>query len=233
MIITFPPKRPSRSSTSESGISGRSSPREESGGFHKSSITRLLACLATALAVTAGLFVVQAPAASAAGITTDLGITSGGDVVAGGGKAFIAGDDQLLVVNANGTPNATIAGLSGALSLAIAPDDARLYAALRDSNEVAEIDTATLNIVRLISLAEYPCPTNLALSGRRLWVGYGCDGWDSGVVRLDLSGRTPRLTKVATTSSSPKERFSSAGRLSRSQHDRDARVFLMMWRSSW
>ncbi|WP_328854152.1 hypothetical protein OHB01_27265 [Microbispora hainanensis] len=99
MIITFPPKRPSRSSTSESGISGRSSPREESGGFHKSSITRLLACLATALAVTAGLFVVQAPAASAAGITTDLGITSGGDVVAGGGKAFIAGDDQLLVVN--------------------------------------------------------------------------------------------------------------------------------------
>ncbi|MFF4128945.1 YncE family protein [Microbispora rosea] len=205
MIITFPRKRPSRSSTSESGIPGRSSPREESGGFHKSSITRLLACLATTLAVTAGLFVVHAPAASAADITTDLGITSGGDVVAGGGKAFIAGGDRILVVNANGTPNATIAGLSGALGLAIAPNGTRLYAALRDSNEVAVIDTASLEIIRLISLAEYPCPTNLALSGTRLFVGYGCDQWDGGVVRIDTSfGHASRLTPVASTYASPK-----------------------------
>ncbi|MEU7890599.1 YncE family protein [Microbispora bryophytorum] len=205
MIITFPRKRPSRSSTSESGIPGRSSPREESGGFHKSSITRLLACLATTLAVTAGLFVVHAPAASAADITTDLGITSGGDVVAGGGKAFIAGGDRILVVNANGTPNATIAGLSGALGLAIAPNGTRLYAALRDSNEVAVIDTASLEIIRLISLAEYPCPTNLALSGTRLFVGYGCDQWDGGVVRIDTSfGHASQLTPVASTYASPK-----------------------------
>ncbi|WP_167530320.1 hypothetical protein [Microbispora hainanensis] len=205
MIIAFSRKRPSRSSRSESGSRERSSPREEGGRFHKSSITRLLACLATALAVTAGLFVVQAPAASAADITTDLGITSGGDVVAGGGKAFIAGGDRILVVNANGTPNATIAGLSGALGLAIAPNGTRLYAALRDSNEVAVIDTASLEIIRLISLAEYPCPTNLALSGTRLFVGYGCDQWDGGVVRIDTSfGHGSRPTPVTSTYASPK-----------------------------
>ncbi|MEU6432042.1 hypothetical protein ABZ860_39585 [Microbispora sp. NPDC046973] len=145
-----------------------------------------------------------APAASAADITTDLGITSGGDVVAGGGKAYIAGDDRILVVNANGTRNAAITGLLGALSLAITPDGTRLYTALRDQNEVMELDTATLDTTRLISLAEYPCPTNVALSGRWLWVGYGCDQWDGGVVRLDLLEQTPRPTQVAATYASPK-----------------------------
>ncbi|MEU8061239.1 hypothetical protein [Microbispora bryophytorum] len=204
MIITFPRKRPSRSSTSESGIRERSSPREQSGRFHKSSITRLLACLATALAVTAGLFVVQTPAASAADITTDLGITSGGDVVAGGGRAFIAGDDQLLVVNANGTRNAGVS-LPGIQSLAITPDGTRLYVALRDLNEIMELDTATLDTTREISLAEYPCPTNLALSGRWLWVGYGCDQWDGGVVGLDTSfGHLSRPIQVTATYASPK-----------------------------
>ncbi len=154
--------------------------------------------------MTVGLVVAQTPAASAADITTDLGITSGGDVVAGGGKAFIAGDDRILVVNANGTPNAAITGLSGALSLAISPDGTRLYTALRGSNEVLVLDTASLDTIRLISLAKYPCPTNLALSGRWLWVGYGCDQWDGGVVRLDLSGWTPRPTQVAATYASPK-----------------------------
>ncbi|MFI9576344.1 hypothetical protein ACIG5D_33380 [Microbispora rosea] len=204
MIITFPRKHPSRSCTSESKIQERSSPREESGRFHKPSITRLLACLVTALAVTAGLVVVHTPAASAADITTDLGITGGGDVVAGGGKAFIAGDDQLLVVNANGTFNTAVGGLS-ARSLAITPDGTRLYAALRDPNEIMELDTATLDTTREISLAEYPCPTNLALSGRWLWVGYGCDQWDGGVVGIDLSsGYRSRLIRVAATYASPK-----------------------------
>ncbi|MFI7029964.1 WD40 repeat domain-containing protein [Microbispora rosea] len=204
MIIAFLRKLPSRSSTSESGIHERSSPREQSGRFHKSSITRLLACLATALAVTAGLFVVQTPAASAADITTDLGITGGGDVVAGGGRAFIAGNDQLLVVNANGTFNTAVGGLS-ARSLAITPDGTRLYAALRDPNWIMELDTATLDTTREISLAEYPCPTNLALSGRWLWVGYGCDQWDGGVVGIDLSsGYRSRLIRVAATYASPK-----------------------------
>jgi YVTN family beta-propeller protein len=156
------------------------------------------------LAVTAGLFVVQAPAASAAGITTDLGITSGGDVVAGGGKAFIAGDDQLLVVNANGTRNAGFS-LPGIQGLAITPDGTRLYVALRDLNEIMELDTATLDTTREISLAEYPCPTNLALSGRWLWVGYGCDQWDGGVVGIDMaSGHRSRLIRVAATYASPK-----------------------------
>ncbi len=153
--------------------------------------------------MTAGLVVAQTPAASAADITTDLGITNGGDVVAGGGKAFIAGDDRILVVNANGTPNAAITGLSGALSLAITPDGTRLYAALRGSNEVAEIDTASLDITRLISLAEYPCPTNLSLSGNRLSVGYGCDQWDGGVVSIDTSAPAPEPVQVATAYSSP------------------------------
>ncbi|MEV7808735.1 hypothetical protein AB0O28_37860 [Microbispora sp. NPDC088329] len=208
MINPFPLDHPSRLPISESGEYARPSIRKKRGAFHGSPLARLtrrLAGLTTALALAAGLVTLPAPAASAADITTDLGITSGGDVVAGGGKAFIAGDDQILVVNANGTPNAAVTDLSGALNLAITPDGTRLYAALRGSNEVAEIDTAELTVTRRIDLAEYPCPTNLALSGNHLWVGYGCDQWDGGVVRLDTSsGHRSRPVQVASTYSSPK-----------------------------
>ncbi|WP_432921394.1 YncE family protein [Microbispora sp. CA-135349] len=98
--------------------------------------------------------------------------------MAGGGKVFVAGDDRIVVADADGTLNGAVTGLSGALGLAITPDGTRLYAALRGSNEVAEINAADLTVTRRFNLAEYPCPTNLALSGNHLWVGYGYDYWD-------------------------------------------------------
>ncbi|MFI5490712.1 hypothetical protein [Micromonospora echinaurantiaca] len=147
--------------------------------------------LASTLAVAAGLVATVAPA-SAAGTTALLeGATGVGDVAAGGGHVFVATDQGVVVADTEGTPTSTI-NLPGAAGLALTPDSTRLYAALRNSNEVAEIATDTLAVVRRIALANNPCPSHLALAGTRLWVGYGCGQAYGGVVGLDVSVADPQ-----------------------------------------
>ena len=147
--------------------------------------------LASTLAVAAGLVATVAPA-SAAGTTALLeGVTGVGDVAAGGGKVFVAANERIVVANTVGTPTGAI-NLPSTAGLALTPDGTRLYAALRGSNEVAEIATDTLTVTRRIALADHPCPSHLALAGTRLWVGYGCGQAYGGVVGLDLTVADPQ-----------------------------------------
>ncbi|MFD1547461.1 hypothetical protein [Nonomuraea guangzhouensis] len=150
------------------------------------------AALGGVLTLTAGILIALAPTASAKDSMTDLGVlTYSGDLVVGGDKVAVAAGDRIVVADTTGEIEGAVTGLSGADSLAITPDGARLYAALYGSNEVAEINTATLEITRRIDLADYPCPESLALTGERLWVGYyGC-GTGYGVLGLDLSVAEP------------------------------------------
>jgi YVTN family beta-propeller protein len=163
-------------------------------------LTRRLVALGGALALAAGLVTTLAPAASAADSTTNLGsVGRGGEVAAGGGKVFVAADNRIIVADTRGALTGAITGLSGAVSLAMTPDGTRLYAALIDSNQVAEIDTAALTITRRIDLTAYPCPSNLALSGSRLWVGHGCGtSWSGGAISLDLSATSPEPVRILT-----------------------------------
>ncbi|MCA2187150.1 WD40 repeat domain-containing protein [Nonomuraea cavernae] len=157
-----------------------------------------------ALTVAATLVVAQAPQASAADSTTYLnGATVGGDVAAGAGKVFVAANDRIIVANAGGELTGAITGLSGVVGLAMTPDGTRLYSALSGSMQVAEIDTADLSIIRRIDLAGFPCPSNLALSGDRLWVGYGCRfTWGGGILGLDLTATAPQPIAVGNNTSS-------------------------------
>lgn len=153
------------------------------------------------MVVASGLVTATAPAASAADVTTYLGESPGtGDVVTGDGKIFIAMGGQVLIANPEGTVTGSVADLSGASHLAITPDRTRIYATLLASNEVAEIDTGDLTVTRRIDLSSYPCPMNLALSGTRLWVGYGCEPGAAGVVGLDLSAPAPEPVRLETGS---------------------------------
>ncbi|WP_433347312.1 YncE family protein [Microtetraspora malaysiensis] len=147
-----------------------------------------------------GLVTAFAPPASAADSMTSIGpVGRGGDMVAGGGRVFIAADDRIIVADNRGTLTGTVTGMSGAVSLAVTPDGTRLYAALRDANQVAEIDTAALTVTRRIDLTAYPCPTSLALFGGRLWVGHGCStAWDGGAISLDLSATSPQPVQITT-----------------------------------
>ncbi|MEU8193289.1 hypothetical protein AB0C10_05840 [Microbispora amethystogenes] len=153
-----------------------------------------------------GLLVAQAPAAAADGIVTDLGVAvgRGGDVVARGSKVFVAADDRIVVASLDGQVIDTISGLSGAVALAAPDGGRRVYAALRDSHEVIEIDTATVTITRRIDLTSYPCPSNLAQSHTRLWIGYGCgEAEEGGVVGLVLSETTPTPVRVGPATTQP------------------------------
>ncbi|MEU4704607.1 WD40 repeat domain-containing protein [Nonomuraea dietziae] len=151
----------------------------------------------------AGLLVAQAPAAMAADSLTDLGASlgsdHGADVVTGNDKIFVSANDRIVVADAQGALKGTITDLPSVRGLAITPDGTRLYAALRDSKQVAEIDTGSLAITRRIDLTAYLCPSNLALSGGRLYVGYGCSSQnDGGVVSLDVSATRPEPLQIAT-----------------------------------
>ncbi|NYF38224.1 YncE family protein [Streptosporangium sandarakinum] len=102
-----------------------------------------------------GMLTVAAPAASAADTTTDLGVTFDSytaDLAVGGGRVFVSADDRIIVADTGGN----LTGLSGVRELAMNTDDTRLYAALTGSNEVAEIDTASLPVTRRIDLSAHP-----------------------------------------------------------------------------
>lgn len=154
---------------------------------------RRLVAVGGALVVAVGLVAVTVPAASAADSTTNLdGVTAVGDVTAGGGRVFVAAGDRIVVTDSRGELTDALTDLSGAAGLAMTPDGTRLYAALKDSGRVLEIDTSTLSILRDLDVAPYPCPSNLSLGGSRLWVGYGCGPSDfGGIFSVDLSSPTP------------------------------------------
>ncbi|MET7336029.1 hypothetical protein [Nonomuraea sp. NPDC005650] len=152
------------------------------------------------LAMTAGFATALAPTASATDSITYLdGMAKVGDVAAGGGRVFVSGDNQIVVADPRGTLTGAITSLSGASGLAMTPDGSRLYAALSGAKQVAEIDTATLTVIRRVDLAEYSCPSNLSLLGNRLWVGYGCANQrNGGVLGLDLSATTPEPVRIVS-----------------------------------
>ncbi|MEU3168485.1 hypothetical protein [Streptosporangium sp. NPDC006930] len=138
-------------------------------------MSRRLVAWAGTLLLTAAPLVAQAPTATAAVTVTDLGVAGkGGDVVARSSKVFVAAGDQIVVAPIDGKVIDTIPGLSGAVALASPGVGRKVYAALRDSHEVIEIDTATLAITKRIDLTAHPCPSSLAQEYDRLWIGFGC-----------------------------------------------------------
>jgi YVTN family beta-propeller protein len=159
---------------------------------------RRVAAAVAGVAMVAAAAIGVAASAAADDDTTYLdGVTGVRDLAAGSGRVFVSAVDRVVVADANGAVTDTVTALAGAAGLAISADGNRLYVALRDSGEVAEIDTGTSQVVRKIGLEGHACPTHLALAGSRLWVGYGCAGvWDGGVVTLDVTASSPVIFGV-------------------------------------
>jgi hypothetical protein len=162
---------------------------------------RWAALAAVAALVTATLVAAASPVAAANTETFLDGVAGVGDVAAGDGRVFVAALDRVVVADAAGAVTGAITGLPGAMGLALSADGGRLYVALSDTAEVAEVDTATLEITRRVSIAPHDCPTHLSLAGDRLWVGYGCYGqWSGGVDTFDVSAASPTVTSVVGSS---------------------------------
>ncbi|MCP2354993.1 hypothetical protein HD597_002013 [Nonomuraea thailandensis] len=176
-------------------------------------LTRRLAILCGTVTLVAGLAVSQAPAAMAADSLTPLGhvaVTS--DIAAAAGKVFVALDDRIVVADTQGVVTGNITGLAEVRDLVTNPDGTRLYAALRGSHEVIEINTDDLAILRRIGLGAYQCPSRLAMSGHRLWVSHGCP-WNSsgGALGLDLSVPAPQPSVVPAGNLAQAPRIAAAG----------------------
>ncbi|HZB51737.1 MAG TPA: WD40 repeat domain-containing protein, partial [Mycobacteriales bacterium] len=152
---------------------------------------------ATSLAV--GTAVLAAPAAQAADTVTPLpGVAGVADVATGGGRILVAAVDRLVIADSAGTVTGSLT-LPGAYGIAPIPGTSRAYVSLRDTNQVAEVDVARRRIVRRIDLgATHPCPSEVVLSGGRVWVGYGCGSWGGGVLSVDAAAKTPVPVEVET-----------------------------------
>ncbi|MEU7756698.1 hypothetical protein [Micromonospora sp. NPDC049171] len=137
-----------------------------------------------------------APTAAADSVTRLPDVTAVFDTAAAGGRVFVSATDRVIVADSTGAITDTVRGLAGPRGLAITPGGDRLYVALYDGGAVAEIDTSTGEVVRRIDIGQR-CPQHLALSGSRVWVGYGCErSGAGGALTLDLAAASPTVVSI-------------------------------------
>jgi hypothetical protein len=159
----------------------------------KTTPTTSVKLTATALVLAAGTGL--APAASAAAATgaastTALALSGYSSLVADSvhGHVFVSGTstDPVVVTDFTGAPVATLSSLTGANSLALSADSGILYAALSGTDEIAAVNTATLQEVAVYFTGAGHDPEHLAVAGHDVWFGYGSGG-AAGIGELDPS----------------------------------------------
>ncbi|MFF0150457.1 hypothetical protein [Micromonospora sp. NPDC005203] len=156
-------------------------------------------------ALTVGLLTVaiSTPAQAAPAQTaTPLSLPGVADVVSAGDRVFVSGgysSTEVVVTSATGTVVGTLSGLPGPTDLLLSADRQTLYVALPSANAIAAFNAGSLVESARYDTGAGECPSSLALTGRYLWFGYGCDQWGGNIGRIDL-GRQPAVvsTGVAT-----------------------------------
>lgn len=144
-------------------------------------------------------------AAGTAAITsTALALTGFTSVVADSThhQVFVSGNgttDPVAVTDFTGKPLTTLPSLADASALALAKDDTILYAAISGTDEIAAVNTATLQEVAVYFTGTGHNPVHLAVVGQNVWFSYG-SGWSTGLGVLDPSALTVTTTTVPTQS---------------------------------
>lgn len=157
------------------------------------------------LALVGGLVIVStllnpfSPGAQAAAPTeTVLPLTRGHDVVAARDRVFVSGGPattSVVVTDAAGTVTGVLGELPGPSDLLLSNDQTTLFVALPNANQIVAFDTGSLVESARYSTGTGACPSSLALSGRRLYFGYGCDQWGGNIGLVDLS-RQPAVVRT-------------------------------------
>ncbi|WP_433652699.1 YncE family protein [Micromonospora zamorensis] len=157
-------------------------------------------------ALTAALLTGAFPGHAVAAATptaTPLPLTQVADVVSAGDRVFVSGgrsSTDVVVTSATGALVGTLADLPGPTDLLLSADRQTLYVALPSANAIAAFDTGSLIESARYDTGVGECPSSLALTGRYLWFGYGCDQWGGNIGRIDLGRQPARVTTgMATT----------------------------------
>ncbi|QNS05384.1 WD40 repeat domain-containing protein [Streptomyces xanthii] len=151
---------------------------------------------ATAVAVLAGSAAlgVAGSGTAVADPAKALGVKSVGDMAVDGvHKRIYLSDpqsDAIVVTDYAGAQLRRITGLDGVRGLALSADSSRLYAAVTDTDTIAEIDTAAGTTVGSYALGGADAPLDLAVAGDVLWFSYGPSG-DGALGSLDTTQPTP------------------------------------------
>ncbi|MEU8216034.1 hypothetical protein AB0C47_09730 [Micromonospora taraxaci] len=151
-------------------------------------------------ALTAGLLTGGVPGqalAAAAPTATPLPLSTVADVVSAGDRVFVSGGrsaTDVVVTSAAGAVVGTLSGLPGPTDLLLSADRRTLYVALPTADAIAAFDTGSLVESARYDTGAGECPSSLALTGRYLWFGYGCDQWGGNIGRIDLGRQPARLS---------------------------------------
>jgi sugar lactone lactonase YvrE len=145
----------------------------------------------------------SSPGAQAAAPTsTVLPLERAHDVVATRDRVFVSGgaaSTSVAVTSATGTVTDVLGELPGPTDLLLSNDQSTLYVALPNANQIAAFDTGSLRESARYSTGTAACPSSLALAGRRLYFGYGCDQWGGNIGVVDLS-RQPAVVGTGLVS---------------------------------
>ncbi|MFE0589653.1 hypothetical protein [Micromonospora echinospora] len=167
---------------------------------------RRISSVVAAVAMTVALTTTTTSSAAASAATGQQAValpsTTAADVVSAGDRVFVSGgrlSSQIVVAAANGDVLTTVSGLPGPTDLLLSADRQTLYVALPTANAIAALNTGTLVEFARYDTGAGECPSSLALTGRHLWFGYGCDQWGGNIGRIDL-GRQPAVVTTGMAS---------------------------------
>ncbi|WP_405770886.1 hypothetical protein [Streptomyces sp. NBC_01538] len=107
-----------------------------------------------------------------------------------------AGTTAIVVTDLSGAPVTTITGEQGATGLALSADGGTLYAALKDGDALAAIDTTTLTETTRVPTGTGSAPVSVAVAGGKVWYG-GTDPAADGkgvIGSVDPTEPTPTAT---------------------------------------
>jgi hypothetical protein len=167
------------------------------------SVFLTFATLTPTFALAAVLAAAAGPAAAATGsgaTATALPLAGYTSLVADSvhGHVFVSGasTDPVLVTDFAGADVGTLSALTGADALALSANSAILYAAISGTDEIAAVDTATLQEVAIYFTGAGHDPVHLAVVGHGVWFSYGGPG-AAGIGELD-----PGVPAVGVTAES-------------------------------
>ena len=157
--------------------------------------------IALSAATAAVLFAVAGPASAATtGVTSTTvlsSLTGFSSIVADSvhHEVFVsgAGADPVEVTDFTGKPISTLTSLGGATALALSQNSDILYAAISGTDEIAAVNTSTLQEVAVYFTGNGDNPQHLAVIGKDVWFSYGSNG-DTGIGVLDPAALTVKTT---------------------------------------
>jgi hypothetical protein len=121
-----------------------------------------------------------------------------------GSHLYIAGDNEVDVINLDGTEVAAVTGIFGASGLSVSANKSTVYAAASTASGIVAIDTATQASTSIATA--HACPTATAITGTTLLYTYGCSTVlaPSGIAGVDLADvNHPASATDVTTDDSP------------------------------